>query len=135
MTGQLNGDEYYGKALTTAVRLVLESRKAAGRGPATINDIYESMTAGGYQFGTTNPDHAKRGLREAIRKASHTFHKIAASGKIGLLDWYESIKASKSNGAATNGHAFNGGEEGESEDAEEERAVVVIAAETPKKPR
>src|SRR5262249_13053740 len=98
LTGQLNGDEYYGKPLTGAVRIILEARRAVGRGPATIAEIYEQMLAGGYRFNAKSDENAKRALRIALVKASHTFHRIPSSGKFGLLEWYEAIKASKSTG-------------------------------------
>ena len=111
LIGPLNGDEYYGRPLTAAARMILESRRAAGRGPATINEIYDQMIAGGYQFNAKSDDNAKRSLRIAITKASHTFHRIAASGKFGLLEWYESIRPSKANGFAGKDHLVEDGEQ------------------------
>ncbi|MCA9094420.1 MAG: hypothetical protein KDA68_13105 [Planctomycetaceae bacterium] len=91
----LNGDEYYGKLLGTVLRLILESRKATGKGPATVAEIYDQMIAGGYQFDTKNSENAKKTVRVALSKASHTFHRLP-SGKFGLLEWYESVKTTKS---------------------------------------
>ncbi len=92
--GSLNGDEYYGKPLTGAARMILEARKATGSGPATTSEIFDALVAGGYLFETKNVDNAKRGLRTALTKASHTFHRLP-TGKFGLLEWYPAVKAQK----------------------------------------
>lgn len=97
--GAILPDAYYGKALATVVRMVLERRKASGRGAATVNEIYDDMVAGGYNFGGKNDDNNKRGLYVSLGKNSYMFHKLP-NGTYGLLDWYENVKeAKKSNGS------------------------------------
>src|SRR5688572_9842200 len=55
-------DEYYGKRLATAVKMVLERRKAVGLGAATVNEIYDELVRGGFAFDAKNDSYAKRGL-------------------------------------------------------------------------
>jgi hypothetical protein len=87
----LRGDEFYGKTLSGVVRSILESRKAADQGPATVNEIYSTMIAGGYLFETIDIDNAKRGLRISLTKNSQTFHKLP-NGKYGLKEWFPGLK-------------------------------------------
>jgi hypothetical protein len=95
-------DAYYGKALATVVRLVLERRKASGRGAATVNEIYDDMVAGGYNFAGKNDENNKRGLYVSLGKNSYMFHKLP-NGTYGLLDWYENVKESKEAKVKSNG--------------------------------
>ena len=88
----LRGDEYYGKGQATAVREYLELRKSTNKGPATIDEIHDALSAGGYQF---DAKLGKRGMAIAIAKNTHTFHKLP-NGKIGLMEWYPDVKESKS---------------------------------------
>jgi hypothetical protein len=91
MIGKLRGDEFYGQPLSTVVRTILEARREAGAGAATINDIYAAMVEGGFAFDTANEENAKRGLRTSLSKNSQTFHKLP-NGKYGLRDWYPAVK-------------------------------------------
>jgi hypothetical protein len=102
-TGVVRGDEYYGKPLASVVRLILESRDRSGAGPATINQIYDAMVEGCYQFETSNPENAKRGLRESLAKNSSMFHKLP-TGKFGLTAWYPAIKSGRQENGHLNGN-------------------------------
>jgi len=92
-TGELQGDEYYGRPLATVITTILEGRKIQGFGPATIKEIYEQMTAGGYQFDAKNDNNAMRGIRISMSK-NVKFHKLP-NGKWGLKEWYPNIKDGK----------------------------------------
>ncbi len=89
--GPLAPDAYYGKALATAVREILERRKRAGAGAATVAEIYDAMKAGGYHFKTKNDENAKRGLYQSLSKNTTTFHRLP-NGTYGLLDWYPNAR-------------------------------------------
>jgi hypothetical protein len=93
LTGQLKGDEYYGRPLATVITTVLEARKAQGIGPATVREIYDQMMAGGYQFEAKDADNSMRGMRISMAK-NPKFHKLP-NGKWGLTEWYPNIKESK----------------------------------------
>jgi len=97
--GPLPADAYYGKPLATAVREVLERRKRGGLSAATVNEIFEALTDGGYHFNTKNVENAKRGLYQSLTKNSTTFHRLP-NGSYGLLEWYPGAKSSvaKANG-------------------------------------
>jgi len=90
----IRSDQFYGQPLAAAIRTVLEMRKKLNSGPATVNEIYNSLMDGGFAFETKNEDNAKRGLRVSLSKNSVTFHKLP-NGKIGLLEWYPNAKAPK----------------------------------------
>lgn len=92
LNGKMNGDEYYGKALATVVREILVARKDAGLGPATVNELFATMTDGGYLFEAKTADNSKRGLRISLAKNTSTFHKLP-NGKFGLSEWYPAAKS------------------------------------------
>jgi len=94
------GDEYYGKTMSPAIRLVLEARQAAGLGPAPVNEIHEALKAGGYQFDAASEANEKKSVRICLTKNSSIFHKLPSGGKYGLLKWYPRVKTPKS----TNGN-------------------------------
>lgn len=107
-------DEYYGKRLATAIRMVLEKRKASGGGATSAIEIYEELVRGGYDFSEAkNTENAKRGVYAALSKNTTTFHKLP-SNTYGLVEWYENIRPSrqKANGA-------NGGSASEKAEADE----------------
>lgn len=92
--GPMRADAYYGQPMATAIRMILERRKAANLGPCTANEIYDSLVEGGYKFNTANEEYAKRGLYSALSKNTATFHKLP-NGLYGLLEWYPGVRESK----------------------------------------
>jgi hypothetical protein len=95
----LRPDEFYGQPLATAIRLVLDRRRAAGLGSGTVNEIFDVLVAGGYKFDAKSEENAKRGLYSTLTKSSTTFHKLP-NGSYGLLEWYPNAKEAKSPKAA-----------------------------------
>jgi hypothetical protein len=104
-------DRFYGQPLAKVVRWVLEDRKTAGDGPASVSQIYEAMIAGNYKFDSDGPENAKRGLRISLTKNSTVFHKLP-NGEYGLRSWYPAIKDKpvKSRPAEGNDAETNNGE-------------------------
>jgi hypothetical protein len=100
-------DQFYGQALTTVVRDILNARKAQNLGAASVGEIYDAMTAGGYKFETANVENAKRVLRISLTKNSAVFHKLP-NGDYGLREWYPNLKEGRPKPA-------NGGAEPDSE--------------------
>ena len=126
----MHGDEYYGKALASVVRMVLEARKSASIGPATVNEIYDAMVKGGYQFETRIEDNAQRGLRVSLSKNTTVFHRLP-SGKYGLTEWYPAVKEKDPNSKKhTAVPEVDGSEPRETVEAEELEEVGFL-----KKPR
>lgn len=95
----IQADQFYGQPLAGAIRTILEMRKALKQGPASLNDIYSALVAGGYKFETKNEENSKRGLRQSLTKNVGTFHKLP-NGLFGLTDWYPKIKRKGSDQAA-----------------------------------
>ena len=81
-------------ALATAVRTILEMRRANNLGAALNNEIYDALIAGGYQFNTKSEDVARSSLRNSLAKNTVTFHKLP-NGRFGLATWYPNVKPSK----------------------------------------
>ncbi len=88
----IRSDQYYGQPLATAVRSFLEGRETIG--PATVDEIYDALIKGGFQFEGKGEDNQKRGLRISLTKNSVTFHKVP-NGSYGLLSWYPNAKLAK----------------------------------------
>lgn len=92
----IRSDQFYGQPLASCIRDILEMRKALNQGPATINEIYDALVEGGFEFDTKNDENAKRGLRISISKNTTTFHKLPRNGRIGLREWYPNVRSKKS---------------------------------------
>ena len=97
---QIKPDSFYGKKLQTAIREYLELRYtiAHGTNPATPKEIYEAITAGGYQFEAKTADIAMVGMRALLRKRTAFFHKLP-NGTYGLTSWYPDAKKPKAQDA------------------------------------
>lgn len=112
-------DQWYGQNMSKAIREYLEMRRAADQGPATVNEIFDALMQGGFNFEAKNDENAKRSLRISLTKNTSIFHRLPDRKHYGLVEWYPDIKnakrATSSNKAKDNG----GGEAGESADDEE----------------
>jgi len=76
---------------SAAAHRLLEIR-GKERGATTLDDAFETLTAGGYRFDTRDPEQGKAGLRIALGKDVR-FHRLA-NGYYGLATWY-GVKPSK----------------------------------------
>jgi hypothetical protein len=118
---KIRSDQFYGQPLASAVRTILEMRRAQDLGAATVNEIHEALTAGGYQFQTKSDDVARQSLRNSLSKNNTTFHKLPNS-RFGMLSWYPNAKAAKPS-AASNGNSDEA-EPTENEEATTEGSAV-----------
>lgn len=94
--GNMRRDQFYGVPLATAIRGYLEMRRASDMGPATVNDMYSALLAGGFKFETKIVENAKRGLYVSLAKNTAQFHKLPGGSNetsvFGLREWYPSAK-------------------------------------------
>ncbi|WP_128930725.1 hypothetical protein [Bradyrhizobium zhanjiangense] len=88
---QIRSDQFYGQPLAGSVRTILEMRRAQNLGAATIKEIFEALTKGGYEFDTKSDDIAQKSLRNSLAKNTALFHKLP-NGQFGLLAWYPNVK-------------------------------------------
>lgn len=96
-SGPIRSDQFYGRALATVVREILDMRKVANAGAATVAEIYAAMLEGGYDFAASSEENAKRTLRISLTKNA-VFHKLP-NGRYGLSEWYPAAtKARKGKG-------------------------------------
>jgi hypothetical protein len=63
---RIRPDQFYGQPLASAVRTILEMRKQQDLGAATVKEIFEALTMGGYQFNTKNDEVAVASLRKPV---------------------------------------------------------------------
>lgn len=84
--GVLRADQFYGKALATAVREYLERIKRA----AGTEEIVKALEQGGYDFNEQGwkKGHRPRILAIALVKNSVTFRRLP-NGMFGMESWYE----------------------------------------------
>lgn len=106
-------DAFYGKPLASGIKLILDQRRARNSGPASVDDIYNILLAGGYHF-EGKEENRKTILRTAIRKNSD-FHKLP-NGLIGLSSWYERIKKSGGHGSFDDDGDLNADQDSSSEE-------------------
>nr|WP_281720028.1 hypothetical protein [Nitrosomonas nitrosa] len=104
-SGAFRRDQFFGVPLATGVKQFLEMRgdpKAGGLGAATINEIYDALISGGYDFQTKNEDNAKRALRSSVSKNTAAFVRVGGSGDAayGLKEWYPAVRDPKGKSAA-----------------------------------
>jgi hypothetical protein len=95
----IRSDTFYGKKLQTAMREYLEMRARQNLGPAKPREIYDAITAGGFQFETQDETVALVGMRAMLRKRTAFFHKLPNS-TYGLTAWYPGAKKPKASAAA-----------------------------------
>ena len=89
---RIGPDTFFGKPLATAAREILSMRKDAGMtAPATTDEIYDALTAGGFQFPSNDPERQKMGVAVSLAKNTQTFRKLP-NGLYGLADWYANGK-------------------------------------------
>jgi hypothetical protein len=96
---QIRSDQFYGQPLAASVRTILEMRRAQNLGAATVSEIYDVLTAGGYEFDTKSDDIARKSLRNSLAKNTALFHKLP-NGQFGLLSWYPNAKKPKAGSSA-----------------------------------
>ena len=86
-------DEYYGRPLATVTAEVLEKRKKAGIGAATLDQLFTELSHGGFKFEGKNEGIQKRGLAISMSK-NQKFHKLP-NDTWGLTKWYPDVKDKK----------------------------------------
>jgi hypothetical protein len=90
---QTRPDQYYGRPLATVTAEVLEKRKEAGTGAATLDQLFTELTRGGFKFEGKNEGIQKRGLAISMSK-NPKFHKLP-NDTWGLTEWYPKAKEDK----------------------------------------
>jgi hypothetical protein len=87
-SGSIRSDQWYRKALSTAVREFLEMRSTANLGAASVDEIYSALAQGGFKFDTKDETYAKPALRQSLTKNTAIFHRLP-NGDYGLATWYD----------------------------------------------
>ena len=106
--GTLRRDQYYGKTLTTAMREFLQMRRQGNLGPATVQDIFEGLSQGGFDHGSANDDNARRVIRITLTKNSSIFHRLPDDKHFGLMEWYPNVRNRRVKDAGEEGEPTSG---------------------------
>lgn len=77
-------DQFFNQSLSAAVREYLNMRKSA----ATVDEIYDALKRGGFEFAGKDDSIKKRGLSISLAKNSKLFAYIKASNSFGLWEFY-----------------------------------------------
>lgn len=99
--GAILPDQYFGKPTATVVRDILERRKNRGLSAIPLNELYEAMKAGGFEFDSKDPETARRSVAITLGKNTQTFIKVPSTGYWGLAEWYPGAKRNKPQAAST----------------------------------
>lgn len=106
-------DQFVGRPLATAVRIVLEkNRETSGKetAPMSGDDLHSVLVAGGFEFGPRDVENQKRGLQVSLAKNTVTFRRLP-QGLWGLAEWYGRPPRIRLRGSDTNGTSATGAEE------------------------
>lgn len=87
-------DQFFGRPLATAVREILEQRAMRNLGAVSLNELYDVMKAGGFDFENSDEKIARRNLSIALSK-NPSFMRVTANNHIGLTEWYPNAKKRK----------------------------------------
>jgi len=81
-------DDFVGLQLKAAIRSYLRKRAASTpkEKPATVREILDGLTSGGYEFGTKNESSQNRLIRQILSKRTETFRRVGKT--YGLTAWY-----------------------------------------------
>lgn len=118
-------DHFTNRPLATCVAEILETRKERGMdGPASIDEIFSALTAGGFKFqGTSGSDeNTKRGIKIAVTKNTAQFVKIR-DDIFGLKRWYGGRGGGGKKSASTRQSGTPSGDAAEEPEAEEPLAI------------
>ncbi len=99
---KFRSDHFFGRPMATAAREILEQRFARNLGAISLNELFETMQAGGFEFDNNNDQIAKRNLAITLSK-NPAFTKVPSSGDIGLTEWYPNAKKKKDKTGAAAG--------------------------------
>jgi alanyl-tRNA synthetase len=91
ISATIRPDHFFGRPLATVVKEILEARKTRNQGAISLNDLFEILKSGGFQFDTKDEIGAKRGVAITIAK-NPAFMKVPNNGYIGLAEWYPNVK-------------------------------------------
>src|SRR6266436_3567472 len=86
----VRSDQFFGRPMATVVREILE-RRTQKLGAIPLNDLFELMKAGGFQFENKDEAIAKRSVTITIGK-NPAFVRVPNSGHIGLAECYPGAK-------------------------------------------
>jgi hypothetical protein len=80
----VRADQFFKKPLATAVREYLEMKGSA----ATVDEIYDALQRGGFEFVGKSEGIKKRGLQISLAKSRRIFDYLKASDTFGLWKFY-----------------------------------------------
>jgi len=86
----IRSDQFHARPLATCVREILEIRRRANTGPASNNEIFDTLVQGGYEFNTKTDAVAHVSLYNSMNK-NPVFYKLP-NKKWGLREWYPNAK-------------------------------------------
>ncbi len=93
---KIRSDQFHGRPLATCVKELLEMRRAADMGPATVNEIFDTLVTGAYEVGAKNTQIARVSLYNSLSK-NPAFYKLP-NKQWGLRAWYPNAEVESDDG-------------------------------------
>lgn len=124
---QFSPGQFYNKPFAGAVKLIMLGRFEANGNepsPASVEEIYDALTQGSFNFETSGADNQKNSIRISLGKNSSTFVKLPGADQLfGLVEWYGGRKVTKPRKTSAAAAGFGS-------DADEDAATSADEAET-----
>jgi len=89
----IRSDQFHGRPTATCVREYLEMRKRSDLGPASLNEIFDALVSGGYEFNTKSDQVSRISLNNQLGK-NPVFYRLP-NKQWGLLEWYPKARPSR----------------------------------------
>jgi hypothetical protein len=86
----IRNDQFFGKPLATCVKTILEARAAIHQGAASVDELFEGLMEGGFDFEEKAESLCKRNL--AISLGKNMLFQRTPKGLWGLRAWYGGTK-------------------------------------------
>jgi hypothetical protein len=87
-------DQFFGRPMATVVKEVLQWRGKSGLGATSIDDLYSTMEAGGFEFQGADEANRKRTFASTLGR-NPAFRRVPSSGHYGLTEWYPAARDKK----------------------------------------
>lgn len=95
-------DQFFGRPLATVVREILAARAQRNMGAISLDDLYTTMSQGGFAFEGKDEALKKRTLAITLGK-NPAFARVPNTGHVGLSEWYPNAKRKPSQNGTNGG--------------------------------
>lgn len=91
---RIQPDTFFGQKQHSAMVKYLTMRKTTGLGPASTDEIYSALVAGGFRYEASSKENAIIGMRQLLRRNTGVFVTLP-NNTFGLRAWYPELRKPK----------------------------------------